>query len=204
MEARDFFNSMADTWDETNRYDTDKIELMLNLLFIKSGDQVLDVGTGTGVLLAPLLKRTPGECITAIDLAENMIERAKRKFQDSAVCFITADVTEHPLGSEIFDHVICYSVFPHLTEKSVAIGRFASALKPGGLLSVLHSSSKEKINGVHIHAGSRELHSHYLLPAGEYVPLLNKNGLREEIIIDNGELFMFSARKLWRPGAGRE
>lgn len=196
MGTRDFFNSMADSWDEKNRYEMDKIELMLNLLYIKNGDTVLDVGTGTGVLLPLLLRKTGGEYITAIDVAEKMIEKAKQKFPDTGTRFAAADVMEYPFDNDSFNHIICYSVFPHIQEKSAAIARFAAALKPGGLLSVLHSASKEKINGVHVH--SHEINSDYLLPAGEYIPLLRKNSLREEIIIDNEEMFMFCARRQWQ------
>ena len=198
MGTKEFFNSMADKWDEKNRYETDKIELMLNLLYIKNGDKTLDVGTGTGVLLPLLLQKTGGESITAIDIAEKMIEKAKRKFPNTGIRFVTADVMEYLFANDFFDHIICYSVFPHLREKSAAIARFGAALKPGGLLSVLHSASKEKINGVHIHARSREINSDYLLPAGEYLPLLYKNSLREEIIIDNEEMFMLCGRKQWQ------
>ncbi|MDR0584423.1 MAG: class I SAM-dependent methyltransferase [Treponema sp.] len=198
MGTREFFNSMADKWDEKNRYETDKIELMLNLLYIKNGDKTLDVGTGTGVLLPLLLQKTGGEYITAIDIAEKMIKKAKQKFPNSAIHFVAADVMEYPFDNGSFDHIICYSVFPHLREKSAAIARFAAALKPGGLLSVLHSASKEKINGVHIHAHSLEINSDYLLPAGEYIPLLHKNGLREEIVIDNEEMFMLCGRRQWQ------
>jgi demethylmenaquinone methyltransferase/2-methoxy-6-polyprenyl-1,4-benzoquinol methylase len=196
MGTRDFFNSMADRWDEKNHYEMNKIELMLNLLYIKNGDTVLDVGTGTGVLLPLLLRKTGGEYITAIDVAEKMIEKAKQKFPDTGTRFAAADVMEYPFDNDSFNHIICYSVFPHIQEKSAAIARFAAALKPGGLLSVLHSASKEKINGVHVH--SHEINSDYLLPAGEYIPLLRKNSLREEIIIDNEEMFMFCARRQWQ------
>jgi demethylmenaquinone methyltransferase/2-methoxy-6-polyprenyl-1,4-benzoquinol methylase len=198
METREFFNKLAEKWDEINHYEMDKIETMINLLNIKNGEQVLDVGTGTGVLLPLLFKRTSGESITAIDLSDKMMEQARKKFADTSVHFINADVIEYPFEKEFFDHIICYSVFPHLEKKSAAIKHFSAALKSGGLLSVLHSSPKEKINGVHIHAHSREINSDYLLPAMDYVPFLNKNGLREEIIIDNSALFMFSARKQWR------
>ncbi len=45
---------MADQWDEINKHNLIKAELMVGLLDIKHGDKVLDVGTGTGVLL-PIL-----------------------------------------------------------------------------------------------------------------------------------------------------
>jgi demethylmenaquinone methyltransferase/2-methoxy-6-polyprenyl-1,4-benzoquinol methylase len=198
MGTREFFNERAEKWEASNRSDIPKIELMLNLLNIQNGGTVLDVGTGTGVLLPLLLTKTAGDCITAIDLAEKMIEKAKQKFGGTGIHFINADVMEYPLAAESFDHIICYSVLPHLEQKSAVVERFAAVLKPGGLLSVLHSSSKEKINGVHIHAHNHDINSDYLLPATEYIPLLNRNGLREEIIIDNADIFMFSARRQWR------
>ena len=198
METREFFNNLAEKWDEINHYETGKLELMLGLLNIKNGERVLDVGAGTGVLLPLLLKKTGGECITAIDIADKMIERAGQKFSGASIQFINADVMEYPFEKESFDHIVCYSVFPHLEKKSLAVERLAAALKPGGLLSVLHSSSKEKINGVHTHTHRREINSDFLLPAMDYVPLLKRNRLKEEIIIDNDIMFMFCARKQWR------
>ncbi|MCL2881110.1 MAG: class I SAM-dependent methyltransferase, partial [Treponema sp.] len=191
-----YFNSMADTWDVNNTHDGKKLGLMLDLLYIKKSDSVLDVGTGTGVLL-PLLTEKAGT-VTAIDASDKMLEKARQKYPDSGVNFINADVMEWPFPADFFDHIICYSVFPHLQNKNAVIRRFSEILKPGGLLSVLHSSSNEKINGVHIHAHSSDINSDYLLPAVKYIPVLNKYRLRNEIIIDTEEIFMFCGRKLWQ------
>ena len=195
MGAQDYFNSMADTWDEINRYPMEKIDAMLDMLGIKPGDAVLDVGTGTGVLLPLLMRRTEAENITAIDIAEKMIEKAKSKFSSHGIHFIAADVLEYPFVSNVFNHIVCYSVFPHFEDKRGAIQKFAAALKPGGLLSILHSSSRERINRVHVHIHAQDINSDYLLPAREYLPVLNRNGLNEERIIDNSEMFVLSARK---------
>ena len=53
----DFFNSVASTWDETCKHDIDKVERILDLTGIKPGNHILDVGTGTGVLIPSLYKR---------------------------------------------------------------------------------------------------------------------------------------------------
>jgi demethylmenaquinone methyltransferase/2-methoxy-6-polyprenyl-1,4-benzoquinol methylase len=196
MNRHDFFNSLAEKWDEGNHYDFEKIELMLRLLNIQQGDAVLDVGTGTGVLLPSLLQYTQAENITAIDAAFKMIEAAQRKFKGVNITFATGDILDYPFDEDSFDHVVCYSVFPHFEEKSKTLKRIAGILKTGGLLSILHSSSKETINGVHIHARHHEINSDYLLPAARYVPLANSLSLAEEILIDNGEMFMFTARKI--------
>jgi demethylmenaquinone methyltransferase/2-methoxy-6-polyprenyl-1,4-benzoquinol methylase len=194
----DVFNALAETWDEKTHHDMGKVRLMVDLLCLKDDETVLDVGTGTGVLLPLLMEKTPGKNISAIDGAEKMIEAARKKFPASGITFIAADARDYPFDMDTFDHIICYSVFPHFEEKSVIIRRFASLLKRGGLLSVFHSSPKERINGVHVHAGHHELNSDYLFPAQDYIPLLNSNNLKEEIIIDNNEMFMFCARKRWQ------
>ena len=196
MGSADFFNSKADTWDAINRYPMEKIEAMLDMLRIQPVDAVLDVGTGTGVLI-PLLMQRAGN-ITAIDYAEKMIAQAKSKFGKDAAAqkiqFIAADALTYPFPSETFNHIICYSVFPHFEDKRAAVKIFAAALKPGGLLSVLHSSSRVKINGTHVHIRSHGINSDCLLPARDYIPLLNRNGLAEEIVIDDDEMFMLCGR----------
>jgi demethylmenaquinone methyltransferase/2-methoxy-6-polyprenyl-1,4-benzoquinol methylase len=201
MEKHDFFNDMASTWDTTNHYDMDKIELMLKLLYIKNNDAVLDVGTGTGVLI-PLLLKCPGN-ICAIDSAERMIEAARKKFAHPRVTFVHGDVMEYPFDDGAFDHIICYSVFPHFDDKRRTIAHLAKKLKPGGLLSVLHSSSKEKINGVHVHVPNRDIMADILPPARGLIACAQNCGLREEIIIDNAEMYLFGARRKWLPtGSG--
>ena len=196
MEKRVFFNDLAERWDETNKWDMDKIALMLKLLCIQKDDAALDVGTGTGVLI-PLLTSYTGN-ITAIDSAEKMIEVARRKFGETGVKFIHGDALEYPFPDDSFDHIICYSVFPHFDDKPLAIARLAKKLKPGGLLSVLHSASRERINGVHVHAHNMDIKSDSLPPAQSLVSCARDNGLREEIVIDNAEMYFFGARKRWR------
>jgi demethylmenaquinone methyltransferase/2-methoxy-6-polyprenyl-1,4-benzoquinol methylase len=193
--TEDFFNSMADTWDEVNRYPMEKIEHMLDMPGIKQGDTVLDVGTGTGILLPLLMQRTGAHNITAIDAAEKMIDKAIGKFGSYKIQFISADVLEYGFPDNAFDHIICYSVFPHFEDKRAVIYKFAAILKPGGLLSVLHSSARAHINGMHSHIQSPRIKMDYLLPAAEYIPLLNRNGLKEEHVIDNDEMFILCGRK---------
>jgi demethylmenaquinone methyltransferase/2-methoxy-6-polyprenyl-1,4-benzoquinol methylase len=105
---------------------------------------------------------------------------------------------EYPFNDGSFDHIICYSVFPHFDDKPQAIARLAKKLKPGGLLSVLHSSSKEKINGVHVHVHNRDIMADNLPPATALISSAQNSGLREEILIDNAEMYLFGARRKWQ------
>ncbi|MDR1948211.1 MAG: class I SAM-dependent methyltransferase [Spirochaetaceae bacterium] len=195
IDKKNWFNDMADGWDSYARHDMAKVELMIGLLNIKKGDTVLDVGTGTGVLLPLLSRFTNAADITAIDSAEKMIEAAKRKAGNTEIRFITGDALTYPFGESLFDFIICYSVFPHFDGKQTAIRRFGSLLRPGGLLAVLHSESREKINSVHVHAHSFEIKGDRLPTIKEMVEMMGRVKLREEIMIDNDTMYMVCARK---------
>jgi demethylmenaquinone methyltransferase/2-methoxy-6-polyprenyl-1,4-benzoquinol methylase len=197
MNGEQFFNEQAETWDETSKHDMTKVDLLTRLLLIQKDDTVLDIGTGTGVLLPVLAKYTAGKNITAIDSAEKMIAVARRKFESLGCSFITGDATLYPFPPESYHVIVCYSVFPHFEDKPLIIRHLAEALKKGGLLAVLHSSSKEKINGVHVHK-HRDVMMDSLPPADAVAGFMRKLNLVPEAVIDNSELYAVCARRRWR------
>ncbi|MDU5082704.1 class I SAM-dependent methyltransferase [uncultured Tissierella sp.] len=148
---KDFFNRLANTWDEICNHDMIKVESILDLVEIKAGTHILDVGTGTGVLIPSLFQRvTQSGYIKAIDVAEKMIEVAQRKNKYENVIFECVDVLESKDDEGIYDHIICYSMFPHFKHReSEAITSLAQKLKAGGKLTICHSQSRESINNLH-------------------------------------------------------
>jgi demethylmenaquinone methyltransferase/2-methoxy-6-polyprenyl-1,4-benzoquinol methylase len=74
------------------------------------------------------------------------------------------------------------------------IRNMIAALKKGGLLAILHSASKERINGVHIHA-HRDVSLDSLPPAETVAGLMKKLGMRLEAMIDNSEMYAVCARR---------
>jgi len=147
---REFFNSMADRWDAFCHHDKNKIKYILSLLNIQSGSRILDIGTGTGILI-PFLAEYAGEQgeVTAIDYSEKMIEIARYKYSYSNVSFVCDDVLKADLPKEYFDYAICYSVFPHLGDKRSAIKVIGEYLKKGGKFLICHSQSRNAINNIH-------------------------------------------------------
>ncbi|MDR2494169.1 MAG: class I SAM-dependent methyltransferase [Spirochaetaceae bacterium] len=197
-----YFNGLAEKWDHISRHNMAKVERMLALLSIKPGDTVLDVGTGTGVLLSLLARLTDPTAVTAIDSAEKMIAVARRKTEGLGITFVAGDALSYPFQPETFDHIVCYSVFPHFEDKRAVTRRLSGLLKRGGLLSVLHSDCRDKINRVHIHAGHQGIHGirgDDLPPARVVMNCMKDCALREEILIDSEELYMVCARKPWQP-----
>jgi len=148
---RTYFNEQADSWDENvAEKDIAKLEQMAGRLELKPGSMVLDVGTGTGVFI-PYLFDNIGKKgrIIALDIAEEMLKKARAKRFDGDINYLQADIGEIPLPDGTFDSVVCYSSFPHFQDKPGALAEIKRVMKGGGRLVICHTSSRAHINEVH-------------------------------------------------------
>jgi len=77
-----FFDTIAPSWDGMERLSTPgKVNEILDIIGVEKGMDVLDLGTGTGVLLPFLSERIGSEGhILAVDISEGMLSQAYRKF----------------------------------------------------------------------------------------------------------------------------
>lgn len=195
MNRRDFFNSMADTWDTRCRHDHNKINEILDLLPLRKDDAILDVGAGTGVLIPFLLERIGDRgTITAIDMAEKMIRIAEKKFDHEQVQFMADDVFSVELQLPRFDVILCYSVFPHFEDKKAAVEKLSRRLNQGGILAICHSEGRDDINRLHKNITPSVVHDH-LPPAGEIAEHLAAAGCEIITLLDTERLFVVAGRK---------
>ena len=121
-----FFDEMAGVWNKTCRYDTGRIEKVLSVLQLKQGDTVLDIGTGTGVMI-PFIREQVGHYapIVAVDSSEKMLREASLRFPNAGVRFVRADVERDRLGGR-FNAILLYSVFPHFRYPVDTIARLVT------------------------------------------------------------------------------
>lgn len=150
LRNKDYFNSKATSWDSQVNHDMSKVQHIMDLIGIREGDHVLDVGTGTGVTI-PVLRSLVGDQgkITAIDEAEKMIEVAQSKYNHPNVEFVVGDVLGTTFQNHSFDGIVCYSMFPHFENKRIAVITLAKLLKKNGKLVICHSQSRDAINNLH-------------------------------------------------------
>lgn len=153
--GREFFDSMAADWDKNRKTDPSRIEFLMSLVSIGLGDRVLDVGTGTGVLLPHILSSV-GEMghIDAVDFSPRMLALAAEKISAKNVSFLCADILQRDLADNSYNLIISLNFFPHLTsleDKRSYIGKAYKALNDGGQLVIMHDIPREKVNGVHEH-----------------------------------------------------
>jgi demethylmenaquinone methyltransferase/2-methoxy-6-polyprenyl-1,4-benzoquinol methylase len=150
-----FFNKASEYWD--NKFDNPKLHKFLKEFVLSfglfEGQHILDVGTGTGILIPYLYKIVGSKGhITAIDYAHKMVEICKIKHGDFPnLSIIVAKAETLQFADNSFDAIICFGVFPHLDNKQVALTQFNRILKSEGKLIIAHALSREEVGHHHQH-----------------------------------------------------
>lgn len=194
MRQKEFFEDIAHRWDETAVHDKEKIKYCLDCAQIKTGDRILDVGTGTGILI-PFLYNYAGRegKIDAVDYSSNMIDIARKKWKYDNTDFIYADINEYKCPHK-YNIIVCYSVFPHFTDKEKILRKIYSMLEPKGKIIIFHSQSRDAINSLHKKAGD-QVENDVLPEMQEVVYMLKKEGLGILKTIDNDDMYMIIGEK---------
>jgi len=100
---------------------------LLDLLNPRSGEQILDVGCGTGHLAAQIA--AAGARVTGIDRSPEMIEQARAAHP--AIHFEVADARTMKFPQP-FDAAFSNATLHWVTEPEPAVAAIAAALRPGG------------------------------------------------------------------------
>ncbi len=147
------FDKVAAEYDRHRpTYPDEIIDQACHMAGIASGDQVLEVGCGSGQLTRSLVAR--GLHVTALEPGTNLIALAKQNLQGAgAVEFVPTRFEDAQLSSEQFQAVFSASAF-HWIDPQVGWQKAADVLAPGGTLALVqyfgldHRDSKEDQDAV--------------------------------------------------------
>lgn len=150
MNQVEFFNQIAKEWDSIIEVNEEKINTLLSKLNMTDNSKVLDIGTGTGVLIPFLKSLNPNGYIKGVDISSEMLNVAREKFRNiEKVSFELVDV-EKDVINETYDSIVLYSMFPHLKDKTNTIKKLVEKnLEKSGQLIIAHSNSRTFLNNMH-------------------------------------------------------
>jgi len=197
MQLQEYFDQLAPTWDE--ELTGERLKCLSNIvkeLGIKPGYYVLDIGSGTGVLLPFLIAELSDEGkVVALDFSAEMLGQAQAKNFPPIIGFAQADVLTIPLADNSVDLAMCNSAFPHFSDKVKALKEIARVLRNNGRLVICHTMSREILNRLHQSIGG--------IVAGDLLPdesqlkgLIKQAGMKVTHFEDGPERYLVIARKL--------
>ncbi len=115
---------------------------------ITAGEQVLDVGCGTGTLSLAAKKRVGANgSVRGVDASPEMIARARTKSEKGGVpvIFEVAAAQSLPFPDAAFDVVLCSLALHHLPEsaRATALAEMRRVLKPDGRVLIVEFSREQ-------------------------------------------------------------
>lgn len=197
-EVIQFFDRLAPNWDADMVRNEDEIKTILNNAGVEKGKDILDVACGTGVLIPDYISRGVAS-VMAIDISPKMVDIAREKYlkdektiSSTELSIICGDVETYDFEKQ-FDSIVVYNAFPHFPDPDRLIAGLAKKLKPGGILTIAHGMSREKINSHH--KGSASHVSNGLMPVGILVGSLAKY-LSVDMYISDDRMYQVCGRKI--------
>ncbi len=136
----------------------------MRALELRSGERVLEIGVGTGLLL-PLYPRTVE--VIGVDLSEGMLEEARDRINElglrhASVCRMDASALQFPDGA--FDAVLAPYVMSVVTDPRRVLDEMKRVCRPGGRIVIVNhflsrnpvKASLEKVlTPLSVHVGFR-------------------------------------------------
>jgi ubiquinone/menaquinone biosynthesis C-methylase UbiE len=187
---RDFFGGLTHVFDPPLPEGVpERLEQIVASAGIRQGDWVLDVGSGTGILV-PLIRVYEPEIIVACDLSEVMLARLKGHYPYAHA--IAADLRDLTLPKESLDVVFMNACYPNIVDKPASFANTSRMMKPGGRMVISHPMGKSFIDAL-------KKKSPFPLDdfpkQGEGERLLKPYGFEIERFVDEARLYILVARR---------
>src|ERR1700760_4234824 len=117
----------AELYDNKHTFVSQYGESVLELLAVKAGERILDLGCGTGDLAKQI--QQSGAEVVGIDASPDMVAKAKNKFPELDLSVM--DATSFHFD-EPFDAVFTNATLHWIKNADAVISNVYNSLKPGG------------------------------------------------------------------------
>jgi arsenite methyltransferase len=111
----------------------------LELIELRPGQRLLDVGSGTGSS-ALLAAREFGCLVSGLDYGTEAVRRARQATDAAGLCdrvgFLVGDAGALPFADDEFDAVLCECSLSTFPDKARAVGEMRRVLRPSGRVAI--------------------------------------------------------------------
>jgi SAM-dependent methyltransferase len=130
------WNSAGGLYEDISRTIADAIDHAVERLEPAAAARILDLATGTGWASRLVAQRSPSSVVTAVDIADRMLETARAVAAAAALSidYQVADAEALPFEAGAFDAVISTFGVMFTGKPEVAAAELARVVRPGGRL----------------------------------------------------------------------
>jgi ubiquinone/menaquinone biosynthesis C-methylase UbiE len=136
--TKDWFKDWANEYDATLgklKRHHDMLDLVVESSKVKTGDRVLDIGCGTGLLSLKFLKKA--DCVvTGVDSSTKMLAICRKKIKqlglNRKITCRLVDAEQMDFPDDAFDIIASTVTLHHIQNKTPVFKKIHRILKPGG------------------------------------------------------------------------
>ena len=109
---------------------------LINKMFTPNGNNILEVGCGTGQYTVELAKA--GYSVTAVDISSVMISRAQEKLKSMGLQarWALEDIKEYVEKIDLYQGILSVTAFEFIPNPEVILRKLYNCLEPGGCLVI--------------------------------------------------------------------
>lgn len=135
--ARIFYKYFSKIYDRVNPifYSNEMRKTVVDMAEISEGDQVIEVGCGTGFTTEEIVSRVGEQNVVAVDLTPEQMQKAIAKFP--SVNFLRGDAENLPFKDNTFDAAISAGSIEYWPNPQRGIAEMARVTKSGGRVVIL-------------------------------------------------------------------
>ena len=167
----------------------ERLEKIVAAADIKNDDSILDVGSGTGILI-PLIQKYHPHKIIACDLSKEMLGQLEKNH--SGVDTIQKDIRDLALPDASIDVVFINACYPNIADKEGAFANIGRMLKKSGRLTVSHPLGKSFVDT--LRPGAPYPLDDFPLES-EALDLFHPYGLKIKAYVDEPKLYILTLIK---------
>jgi arsenite methyltransferase len=153
QKVTNFFNNRT-TYDFEGNGHPENAQRLLDFVSVRSGQTILDIATGTGLVAIPVAKAVGLKgSVIGVDMSSEMLAQAKAKIKAEGINnleLIEADIELINFNNEQFDIIFCCSALVYISDIPTLLDKCYRWLKPGGCLAFTASNQGSHLSEVRV------------------------------------------------------